>query len=272
MSNKPVIVPWDFSELAENALDHAVMLNKTLHTDIILLHLVKKKTEIEEAVKKLDAYILDYKNKYDVVLKYIVKDGSIFSDIHKIIEKENALFAVMGTHGIKGMQKFTGSWALKVIIGSNAPFIVVQEKPQSQDIKKIVFPVDFKFSVKEKLFWAELMYNYFKSKFFLCFIDSTDQFFKKKISANMIIAKKFLSDKGVDYEIIQLEGRNIEDETVKYSNEIKADLIMISTTRNISFHDYMLGAAEQKVIANEMKIPVMTINPKKGLTKLQGFT
>jgi nucleotide-binding universal stress UspA family protein len=271
MSNKPVIVPWDFSELAEDALGHAVMLNKTIKTDIILLHLVKKKTEIDEAVKKLDAFILDFKNQYGAELKYIVKDGSIFSDIHKIIEKENALFAVMGTHGIKGMQKFTGSWALKVIIGSDAPFIVVQEKPQSQEINKIVFPVDFKFSVKEKLYWAELMYKYFKSKFYLCFIDSSDQFFKKKINANMIIAKKFLTDKGVDFEIIHLDGRSIEDESVKYSKEIKADLIMISTTRNISFHDYMLGAAEQKVIANEMKIPVMTINPKKGLTKLTGF-
>jgi hypothetical protein len=33
----------------------------------------------------------------------------------------------------------------------------------------------------------------------------------------------------------------------------------------------MLGASEQKIIANEKKIPVMTINPRKDLTKLKGF-
>ena len=272
MSNKPVIVPWDFSEMAVDALEHAFMLNKQIKTDIILLHLVKKKSEIEEADKKLEAFVQEFDKKNGITLKYIVKDGSIFSDINKIIEEENALFAVMGTHGIKGMQKFTGSWALKVIVGSIAPFIVIQEKPQSEAIRRIVFPVDFKFSVKEKLIWAELMYSYFKSKFFLCFIDSTDPLFKKKINSNMIVAKKFLTEKGVDFEIIRLEGKSIEDESIKYSGEIKADLIMISTTRNISFHDYMLGAAEQKVIANELKIPVMTINPKKGLTILKGFT
>ncbi len=271
MNSKPIIVPWDFSELAGYALEYAVILNKTIETDIILLHLVKKKSEIEEAEVKLNVLVSEYKTQLGISLKYVVKDGSIFSDINKIIEKENALFAIMGTHGIKGMQKFTGSWALKVIAGSSSPFIIIQEKPQSNDIKKIVFPVDFKFSVKEKLIWAELMYNYFKSKFYLCFIDSTDPLFKKKINANIIVAKKFLSDKNVDFTIVELEGNNIDDVSVKYSGDIKADLIMISTTRNISFHDYMLGATEQKVIANELKIPVMTINPKKGLTKLTGF-
>jgi nucleotide-binding universal stress UspA family protein len=115
------------------------------------------------------------------------------------------------------------------------------------------------------------MHQYFHPKFYLCYIDSSDPIFKKKINANMIVAKKFLSEKGVNFDIIQLSGKSIEDESVKYSGQINADLIMISTTRNISFHDYMLGASEQKVIANELKIPVMTVNPKKGLTIIKGF-
>ena len=41
------------------------------------------------------------------------------------------------------------------------------------------------------------------------------------------------------------------------------DLIMILTTKNINIQDYVLGADEQKIIANPFKIPVMCINPKK---------
>ena len=34
------------------------------------------------------------------------------------------------------------------------------------------------------------------------------------------------------------------------------------TTKNIRFQDYVLGASEQQIIANEAKIPVMCVNPR----------
>ena len=270
-NSRPIIIPWDFSEPAEFALEHSVNMSKFLKCDVILLHIIKKKSDIKQATEKLEKAVDEKEKLYGVKPKFIVREGSIFTDINKIIDEHNAFFALMGTHGIKGMQKFTGSWALKVIVGSSAPFIVVQDKPQSDGFNKIVFPVDFKFSEKEKLLWAEFIYKYFKSKFYLCYIDSSDLLFKKKIIANMTIAKKFLTEKGVDFDIVKLEGKSISDEAVNYAGEIKADLIMITTTKNISFHDYMLGASEQKMIANELKIPVMTINPRKDLTKFRGF-
>jgi len=269
--NRPIIIPWDFSDLAEFALQHAEKIAKIVNCDIVLLHIIKKSSEIEKATENLENVVIEQEKKYGIKPKFIVREGSIFTDINKIIDEEDAFFAIMGTHGIKGMQKFTGSWALKVIIGSSAPFIVVQDSPQKDTLKKIVFPVDFKFSEKEKLVWANFLYKYFKSKFYLCYIDSNDQILKKKIMSNMIIAKKFLTEKGVDFDIVKLEGKNVSDDALKYAEEIKADLIMISTTKNISFQDYMLGASEQKLIANPNKIPVMTINPRKDLTKFKGF-
>jgi nucleotide-binding universal stress UspA family protein len=270
-NNRPIVIPWDFSELAEYAFQHAEKIARIVNLDIVLLHIVKKVSDIEGAVSKLEEVVARLEKTYGIKPKISVKEGSIFTDINRIIDEENAFFAIMGTHGIKGMQKFTGSWALKVIVGSEAPFFVVQDAPKNKTIEKIVFPVDFNFADKEKLIWADFIYKYFKSKFYLCYIDSTDLLFKKKIAANMMIAKKFLTEKGVEYDIIQLDGKNISDEAIKFADELKADLIMITTTKNISFHDYVLGASEQKLIANEKKIPVMTINPRKDLTKLKGF-
>lgn len=269
--NRPIIIPWDFSDLAEFALHHAEKIAKIVNCDIVLLHIIKKSSEIEKATEKLESVVIEQEKKYGIKPKFIVREGSIFTDINKIIDEEDAFFAIMGTHGIKGMQKFTGSWALKVIIGSSAPFIIVQDSPQEGTLNKIVFPVDFKFAEKEKLVWANFLYKYFKSKFYLCYIDSNDQIFKKKIMSNMIIAKQFLIEKGVDFEIVKLDGKNVSEDSLKYAEEIKADLIMITTTKNISLQDYMLGASEQKLIANPNKIPVMTINPRKDLTKFKGF-
>ncbi len=270
--NNPIIVPCDFSELAEYAFLHALNLSKSFNYDIILVNIVKKNSDIESSKIKLESIAQDYEQKYGVRPFTKVKAGSIFSEITDIISELKASFAVMGTHGIKGMQKFTGSWALKVIVGSKAPFIVVQEKPKKQqDFTNIVFPVDFKFSTKEKLTWANFMSQQYSTKFHLCYNDSTDLGFKKKIHTNIAIAEKFLSEKKVDFEIINLDGKNIETDAVAYAKKIDADMIMISTTRNISFQDYVLGASEQKIIANNEKIPVMCVNPRKDITKYESF-
>ena len=60
-----------------------------------------------------------------------VLEGTIFTALTEYADDTKADFVIMGTHGIKGVQKLTGSWALKVIAGSNVPFIVVQDEPSS---------------------------------------------------------------------------------------------------------------------------------------------
>ena len=57
---RPIIVPWDFSSVAENAFQHAVNISKALNRDILLLHIVaeekdivSKKSELEAASEKL---------------------------------------------------------------------------------------------------------------------------------------------------------------------------------------------------------------------------
>jgi nucleotide-binding universal stress UspA family protein len=67
--------------------------------------------------------------------------GTIFNTIGKYASDTDARMVIMGTHGIKGMQKLTGSWALKVIVKSKVPFLVVQDKPsEKRRFTDIVFP------------------------------------------------------------------------------------------------------------------------------------
>ncbi|MEA2041504.1 MAG: universal stress protein [Bacteroidota bacterium] len=266
--NNPIIVPWDFSELAEYAFLHALNLAKAFRYDIVLANIVKRDADIDASKEKLEKIATKYESEYGIRPYTTVQSGSIFSVISELISETKASFAVMGTHGIKGMQKFTGSWALKVIIGSQAPFIVVQGPPKKTDkFENIVFPIDFKFSSKEKLAWAQFMSKQYDSVFHLCYNTSSDPGFRKKINANITLAQNFLTERGVNYEIINLKGNNLSADAVAYAKKIDAGMIMIATTKNISFQDYVLGASEQKIIANIEKIPVMCVNPKKGLTK-----
>jgi nucleotide-binding universal stress UspA family protein len=47
----------------------------------------------------------------------------------------------------------------------------------------------------------------------------------------MTIAKKFLTEKDVEFDIVKLDGKSISDEAINYADEINADLIMITTTK-----------------------------------------
>jgi len=76
-----------------------------------------------------------------------------------------------------------------VIAGSTIPFIVVQDKPQSEDrFKSIVFPIDFKAENKEKLQWAIYLGKYFNSKVYLFKAPVTDKGLLKKVNTNLNFA------------------------------------------------------------------------------------
>ena len=266
--NKPILVPWDFSQVAEYALEHAVHLANLIDSDVNLVHIVKGKKEVEEATEKMNKIADDCLKKFNVKPDFFVRVGTIFKTINEVSDEISANFVIMGTHGMKGMQKILGSWALKVIAGSKAPFVVVQAPPKREQYKSIVFPVDFKIENKEKLRWVQYLAKLYHTKIEICKPNITDALMKKRTTANLLFAKKFFDDKGIDYEISTVEGEgDFADETIKFAEKKNADLIIIMTTKRISFQDYVLGAAEQNIISNDARIPVMCVNPRTDLRK-----
>lgn len=268
--NHVILIPWDFTPVAECALQHGYKFaEKAKSKRIVLIHIVKNEKEQDEALEKLKQVASDNQGKNGLNVEALVRVGSIFTTIGEVAAEINAELVVMGTHGLKGMQKLTGSWALKVIVSSKVPFVVVQEPPNETDLKDIVFPVDFKRENKEMLNWVSYLHRYFNPKFHIIKPNTTDLGFIKKIKANIAFSRKFMDGKGVDYEINTADGKkNFPLEIMEFGKNINADLILILSTKNIGLADFVLGAQEQYVIANSSKIPVMVINPRDDLTKM----
>ncbi len=264
-AGKKIVVPWDFTEVAENALSQAVMIAKILDNKIVLLHIAKKEKEIEEAKAKLIEVAQSAATKHEVEVEAEVKEGTIFTTIGEYTkDNEDINLVVMGTHGMKGMQKLTGSWALKVIVSSYAPFIVIQDTPKEKNsFDKIVFPVNFKSENREKLIWAIYFGKIFNATIHFIKQEVSDKNLVKKVNQNLSFAKKYLSKYNVNYEIATSEASNLAQGTIDYAKSIDADLMLIMTTKNIGTIDYVLGASEQFIIANTAKIPVMCVNPRK---------
>ncbi|MBN2634127.1 MAG: universal stress protein [Bacteroidales bacterium] len=280
---KLIVVPWDFTHVAEHALAHAVKISRMVKTDICLLHIVDpgiKPQALGEKKALLKSVADENSKKFNMTVIAEIQKGTIFTAIADYVnqkdvpenEKKEVSLVVMGTHGMKGMQKLTGSWALKVIVKSQVPFIVVQDPPVDQErYHNIVMPVDFRKENKEKTKMAIFMGKYFDSKMHMLVTTSTDPNLLKKTKINLNFAIKYLIQNNIEYQIHEIPKGNFAQQTIDFAQKINADLILIVTTKNITFADYMVGASEQYIIANSSKIPVCCVNPKASFANTAQF-
>ncbi|MBN2275649.1 MAG: universal stress protein [Bacteroidales bacterium] len=258
-----IMVTWDFTEKSLFALKHAVNMSHILKSEIALLHVVKKDSEIGDAEKKMEEKVREIVPDTSLKFRYIAREGTIFHTIGEVATEVNALMVLMGTHGIKGMQKLLGSWALKVIASSKAPFIVVQDEPKAEVFKNIIIPISYRREVKECITWAHFFSRTFNTKFIAIRAKYTDSNFKRGVESNTYFLSKYFTTKNIRFEIKVSEGEmDFGKEIIAHAKQIEADAILVMTTRDIGFADYVLGPQEQYIIANSEKIPVICINPR----------
>lgn len=265
-----LLIPWDFTPVAENALKYAVKIGSLQTAAIVeLIHVIesgglftKGKLSEKEALEKLKEEYTRIKGSYGIEVKTTVMEGNIFHTISDHAADTNADLVIMGTHGIKGVQKLTGSWALKVIAGSSVPFLVVQDAPREKRVfEHVVMPLDFSFDEKSKLQWAIKVSVQYKSQIHIIIPNAFDAGVQKKVNYNLAFARKHLESYNIPYEIHSAgKGNKFQDEIINLAQDIEADLILIMTSGSLDFTDYVFGAQEQHVIANEAKIAVMCIN------------
>lgn len=272
---KTILVTWDFSNPAVNALKHAVRMGKIVENNVSLFHVYAQDADKAGVEKKLEEACRKYSAELDMEVGYVLKKGSIFDEISDYVsEEENKVnFAILGTHGMKGSQKLFGSKALRVINGSTVPFLVVRKAPSEKErFTDIVFPIDYKSENKEKLQWAIFLGKYLNSRVHLYKYPSRDKSLQKKVNVNLNFAIRFLIQNNIEYEIHTApNGKNFMKDTLTFSKSIEADLILITTTKHMTLVDLIFSAKEQYLIANEEGIPVMCVNPRASFAKVGQF-
>lgn len=265
---RPIIVPWDFSQVAENAFQHAVNISRTLNREILLLHIVSEEKEISSKEEELTGSVDKLSKEYGKKPHFTVRTGNIFKTIGDVAKESKAEMIIMGTHGMKGAQKLFGSRALRVVVSSRIPFLIVQEKPVNEKFQSILLPIDFKTENKEKANWIYYLARNFEAKFTIFKSRAKDKGFRRKILSNIKYIESFLKSHDVEYEIVTSSGKKrFKKEIVEYSKANDIDLILIMATRNIKIIDFLLGAPEQYIIANPHNLPVMAINPRPMILK-----
>ncbi len=252
-----LLVPTDFTKVADAALNQAISLSKKLDGEICLLHIVSKETNLEPTKEKLTYISEKVVSEHQVKTTFIARVGNIFDDIGDVAAEIGAKLIIMGTHGITGFQKITGSHALKVITNSIVPFIVVQENVKIKEYNKIVFPLDLSRDTKQKLNTTLILAQKFNSKIFIITPAQQDANLKSSLEKNLEFAKNFLSQHHIQFEVESIESEGYTQKLIGFAAEIQADLIAIVNSSDGGF----LGSAEsQEIISNQANIPVLCVN------------
>ncbi len=253
--SKSILIPVDFTEKAEYAFQHAIIISKYVNRDIVIMHIIKKDSEKVQALALLEDWGKQMEGKYGYKPIPIVRKNDIFKGIKTTAIEINALMIIMGLHNPKR--------AMKTIIGSNIPFYLVQESPFREKIIDVVVPFDDNEKARVQINWVILLSKYFNCNINILkpFIESNHK--NEKMKRNMYFIKKLLDDKAVIYGIrTSKRGAKFNDAIYDFAKEINADLIFIMS---YDFKKFILKASKFG-----LKIPVLCINPATNTTILPG--
>jgi nucleotide-binding universal stress UspA family protein len=265
MSQKAVkkfLVPHDFTPVADTALEHAAKVAITTQGEVHLLHVVSKPGQVEEARENLNKVIENATAKYGIAFTPHIRIGNIFDDIGDTAKEIKASLIFMGTHGARGWQKIVGSDALRVITHSEVPFIVVQQKGiKDTGYDDIVVPLDLDKETKQKLSIVADMAKYFNSRIHIITPTEDDEYLAHQLNSNIIFAKKFLSERGIEFTTHIAED-DFERAIVRLATSIDADLIAIMNMQaNKVAGNFFSSSSEQHLITNDAQIPICVVNP-----------
>lgn len=265
--NNIILVPTDFSEVCENATLQAAEAAQFFKYELHLLHVIDKNTNaylkeenlgIESIYSKLQEIADALVAKYGIDVKIKAEDGDIFTTIKSVAQHIGAKLVYLGTHGKVGMQKLTGSFALKVITDSPAPVIVVQKRKFNKGFRNILLPITSDAGPWEKTKWASFMAKQLNAKVHLMSIPG------KSIENTANTLTKYFEENNVEYTSTIVEkSANFSQQVIEYATSNNYDLIMIMTNPDTSWTKYILGSYDEEIIFNSSQIPVMCINPRK---------
>jgi nucleotide-binding universal stress UspA family protein len=268
--NNVILVPTDFSEVCENAVEHTLQIAKNINFKVSLLHIVNNDTKdyladnklsVSSIEEKLKEQAANYSKEYGIEVSYIIKEGKLFKQVQKTVSEIGANMIVLGTHGKVGFQRITGSYALKVISRTNVPTIVVQKKGLTKPYKHIVFPVTTDTQDRQKVNWAIYIAKTFDATIHIFPKHESEKFHKKKIMSVVFQIKKIFDKHNVKYvDKVSEEGAgNFAKQVIDYAVVNEADLIMTMVSSERFFHFF--DSQDEQIIFNTSQIPVICINP-----------
>lgn len=287
-----ILVPTDFSETANNALEVAAQLAKKHNGKLIVLHMLEIPQHILPAVNlSNDVQLVQPEHRDDLppalfymklaekrfaetatlpFLKGINYEEAIqnhmdFKGIIDSAHKYNAGLIVMGSHGTSTFREmFVGSNTEKVVRTSDIPVLVVKSKNENFSVKNFVFAVNWEDNNKEAITEAYSLSNTLGAKMTLLHINTPGHYLTtKEISDEFESLFKDTNINANEVITTVYSDSSIEKAILRFCEEHKADLIGVATHGRRGLSHFLNQSISEDVV-NHSGIPVVTFKLDKG--------
>jgi nucleotide-binding universal stress UspA family protein len=278
---KNILVPFDFSEEAENAFKFAQEIAALSSARLKLVHIIEIPTtqhfntmgEVnleEDYVDKI--YMVELVDKRKKQLKEIENElgvqpfkfstrlsfGNPYAGISKEITEIKADLVVMGSKGSSGLEEILiGSNTEKVVRHAKCPVITVKTPTKVKSIKKIVFASDFSEDSKKVMNKLKDLQTLLGASLHLVKINTPNSFENSKKSKQKI--NEFIQTNNLENVKVDIFNSSSEEEGIlEYAEELQADLIAMATHGRTGFLHLLSGSIAEDVV-NAAKRPVWTM-------------
>ena len=276
-----ILVPTDFSEQANNALNFAAEIARQQGADLTLLHVVEYpyhsslSTTGTWDVNSLDGeeklYVLMMMQKAkeqleqavaaehlaDITVHPVLKVGSPWKTLTQTLEESNADLIVMGTQGASGMQEvLVGSNTEKAVRNATVPVIAIKEPVQLSAISNIAFASNLQQGHDDLIKNLKVLQAIFNATLHLVRVNTPNSFMtdrEVKRAMDVYISLHEIED----YTEHTYNDITEEDGIVSFAEDYDMDMIAIATHGRTGFLHLLSGSVAEDVV-NHSKRPVWT--------------
>ncbi|NNK75702.1 MAG: universal stress protein [Maribacter sp.] len=273
-----ILIPVDFSEFSENALEVAAALAKRFDARLIVLHMlglseaILTKDESQEfmeaqyymklAKKRFDSF-LDKEFLKGVRVFETVQNYKDFNEINEIVKEQEIDLVVMGSHGASGLSGlFVGSNTEKVIRTCEAPVLVIKKRREKFEIKEAIFASDFEVENISAYNKALKFFKMLEAKVHLVYVNRPNQYFRSNQEINdqieLFMSVAHHGDMVGEDKVSILNDYSLEEGIYNYAKTVNADIIALPTHGRKGLAHFFKGSISED-IANHADLPVITL-------------
>lgn len=273
---KKIIVPTDFSEYAEYALEVAASIAKVKKSKIILFHMIGvfnavfAKDESQEYAEAM-YYMKLARKKFDELLaksymkgietECVVQNYKAFTELNDVAKEKTADLIVMGSHGAgKMLGMFVGSNAEKVVRHSDVPVLVVKDRVKGFKMGKVVLACDFEPESILAFRRAMKFFASFASKVYLLNVNLPGESFRNSLQTENKIREFLYNAEGSDKrrgEVTYWNDYTTEQGIYTFSEKVNTDVIAVLTHGRKGLAHFFMGSLAEDM-AKRSGWPVIT--------------
>jgi len=264
-----ILVPTDFSNLSNVAVQYAIRIADNLGGNVTLLHIVSpvkiprsENNLTQVAMEKMEGLLKDVSKTVRSVLPvhYKVARGTSFHNtVRKEAKRLHTGLIVMGTKGAGGLKKVVlGSNTTSIIEISHVPVLAVPEKADFKGFRNIIYASDLKNLEKELKILVPYVEK-FGSVIHLLHILPNG----REVDATEEKIAKVLEKLGYENIVtLVLVARNIDSAIDQYIEVSKADVLAMFT-HELSFYEKLFDRSFTRRMAFHSKVPLLAFRKAK---------